>query len=428
MISSIVSRFNKINLKNQIKSTTITTNLFLNNILNCNNNVNSRFASYKSFQTLKTDYKFSEDDEVFEEIKDFKKYEERGNYSAAKSILNRSLSMVESTVGTKHPITLNVLFRMVNLELIIGDLSSAERYANQIITRLKNNTNLTNIDIDSQYLIPTLNYLLICSQYQGDNEKCFKIIDQINQVAKNNNDWELLISNLLNKAIILSLDCDESADKLYKELIELSKEKLNENNKLNESILSNYACYLHSNGSNDKLAEQFYKKSIELAESNKNDIELVNILSNYGEFLFDSDQFDKAEPVLDKAIAKSELVYGRNNPKVGTILYILGKINRDKRNLAFAEGFFNKCITIFEDYKNQTKRKEQERQLLNQNDTNYHYQPGKRERELRINKEVDIDFGNVLWDYAQMLRDKGRLKEAENLEQRARKLNSFEDD
>ncbi|KAM9957934.1 hypothetical protein ACTFIW_012910 [Dictyostelium discoideum] len=426
MISSLVSRFNKINLKNKTN-----TNLFLNNIFNNNNN--NRFVSYKSFQTLKTDYKFSQDDEVFQEIKDFKKYEERGNYSAAKSILNRSLSMVESTVGAKHPITLNVLFRMVNLELIIGDLSSAERYANQVISRLKNNTNLTNTtttnnDIDSQYLIPTLNYLLICSQYQGDTEKCFKIIDEINEIAKKNNDWELLISTLLNKAIILSLDCNESADKLYKELIELSKQKLNENDKLNESILSNYACYLHSNGNNDELAEQLYKKSIELAELNKNDIELVNILSNYGEFLFDSDQFDKAEPILDKAISKSELVYGRNNPKVGTILYILGKLNRDKRNLAFAEGFFNKCITIFEDYKNQTKRKEQERQLLNQNDTNYHYQPGKRERELRINKEVDIDFGNVLWDYAQMLRDKGRLKEAENLEQRARKLNSFEDD
>ncbi|EGC33773.1 hypothetical protein DICPUDRAFT_80480 [Dictyostelium purpureum] len=407
------------NITNNIKLFSSKSSLNSNNF---NNNSYNRNISYKSFQSIKTDYKFSNEDEVFQEIKDYKNYEEKGNYSAAKSILNRSLQMVESTLGRKHDITINVLFRMVNLELIIGDLSSAEKYCNQILNRIQDQLYTSPISI------PTLNYLMICHQYQGDKEKCFKVIDQIIDIAKKNNDYEVVVSTLLNKAIVLSLDCDDEADSVYNECIKLSKENLDESNKLNESILSNYACYLHSKGDNDILAEELYLKSKELAEKNNNDIELVNILANYGEFLYDSDQFDKAVPVLENAIQKSEMVYGRNNSKVGCVLYVLGKLYRDKGSHSWAEGFFNKCITIFEDHKNNIKRRENERELINKNESsNYHYQPGKRERELRNNKEVDIEFGNVLWDYAQMMREKGRLKEAENLEERARKLNSFEE-
>jgi len=379
---------------------------------------------FKNYQSEQTDYKFTQDDEVFQEIKDYKLYEKKGNYSAAKSILNRSLQMVESTLGKKHPITLNVLFRMINLEIKIGELASAIRYSQMVLSRIDNNK-------QSEYILPTLNFLVLCYQYQGDYQMCFQTIDKLISIAKEKNDWEVVVGTILNKAIIQALNCQDEAEATFKEALSQFTQHLDTTtHPLHETILGNYATHLHSIGEHDDLAEQLYKQAIQLAEQHNNNSELVHILTNYCEFLYDSGKsLEQSEATINHAISKAEQLYGRNNSKVGSLLFILGRLHRDKNNQTFAEGFFNKCITIFEDYKDESLRKSTLEKLENESsESHYKYLPGKRELELRNNKEVDIDYGNVLWEYAQMMREQNRLKEAYNLEQRARKLNSIEDD
>eukprot|EP01132_Coremiostelium_polycephalum_P005993 gene5993-7466_t len=377
-------------------------------------------SSDEEIQT--TDYEFTKDDEIFQEVQDANRYQEMGNYNSAKTILQRTLQMVEQNLGQKHPITINILFRLVNLEIIIGELSVAEKYVKTILHRTQDQT------LSSPYTLPTLYHLLLCHQYQGDYQSCIEVLDKVIDISLKRGDYEVAGGSLLNKAIIESLACLDSSEDTFKQTIDFIEKNLPSTNPLYEMTYGNYACYHHSI-EKDESAEKLYLKAIELAEKNNNQKELVHIMTNYSEFLYDSDQFEKAEGYLDKTVKKSEDVLGRNNTKMGSLLFVLGKLYRDKGNLYWAEGFFNKCITIFEDYKNESKRKDRERVELaqQQKDSAVPFTPGKRELELRTNKEVDIDFGNVLWEFAQMLREKGRVPEAYNLEERARKLNSVDE-
>ncbi|KAF2077219.1 hypothetical protein CYY_001473 [Polysphondylium violaceum] len=428
-IYSNCSRGSSSLLLNSNNKYNINQSYYISNLFTLNNQVNSNIQGireffFKNYSSEHTDYKFTQDDEVFQEIKDYKTYEKKGNYSAAKSILNRSLQMVESTVGKKHPITINVLFRMINLEIQIGELASAIRYCQMVLARIDN-------QLESEYILPTLNFLVLCYQYQGDYQMCFQTIDKLISIAREKKDWEVVVGTILNKAIIQALNCQDEAEQSFKEALDQFKQHLDIiNHPLYETILGNYATHMHSLGEHDELAKQLYQQAMQLAEQHNNQSELVHILTNYCEFLYDSGcTLEQAENTINNAINKAEQLYGRNNSKVGSLLFILGRLHRDKNNQTFAEGFFNKCITIFEDYKNETLRKATLEKMENESkDAHYKYLPGKRELELRNNKEVDIDFGNVLWEYAQMMREQNRLKEAYNLEQRARHLNAIEDD
>ncbi|EGG13878.1 hypothetical protein DFA_11639 [Cavenderia fasciculata] len=377
-----------------------------------------RTIFYSSYITNTTNYKPIKNDEIFSEILESKRYEEYGNYEASRSILVRAKDMVEKTLGMKHPITINVLFRLINAEMAIGGLDAAQKHCQTILDRI-------NVNEDIEYSIPSIYNLILCHQYKGDLEQAAKVSDLLVEIATKRNDWELCVGSILNKAIILSLGCrDVESKEIFDQCIALLHDKLDAKNHLNESVYGNFASFLHSIEI-DKEAEAYYMMAEQSAKDNNNDKELVNILTNYTEFLYDSGQFDECETMLKEASAKAEQVYGRESPKVASIIFIMARLYRAKENPTWAEGFFNKCISIFEHYRSQSKH--QSMLTKKENEAVPSFEPGKREIELRTNKEVDIEYGNVLWEYAQMLREKGRQHEAMNIEERARRLNSIDD-
>ncbi|EFA81696.1 hypothetical protein PPL_05690 [Heterostelium album PN500] len=381
----------------------------------------ARNIFFSSYISNVTDYQITKEDEMFSEIEESKTYERRGNFVASRSILGRSLEMTERMIGKKNPITLNILFRLINCEMAIGELSRAQQLANTVLERV----DLADSSND-RYTIPSLNNLILCNKYQGNLQLAESNSDKLITLARDRGNRELEIGTLLNKAIIQGLQCNDECQKLFEEAMILSNKYLEPTHPLNEIIYGNYGSYCHS-VEKDEMAESLYKKAIESAQSNNNQKELSNILTNYSEFLLDSEQLDRAEEMLKLASAKAEEVYGRQSAKLGSVIYIMAKLYRAKGNAQWAEGFFNRCITIFEDHKNLSTMAQKEQAQKERQETPQ-YQAGKREIELRTNKEVDIDYGNVLWDFAQMLREKGRVPEAVNLEQRARKLNALEDD
>ncbi|KYQ89669.1 hypothetical protein DLAC_09635 [Tieghemostelium lacteum] len=404
-----------------------TNNIYYNNSGNSIFSVNfgileqKREFTFKSYSNQSLDYKITSDDEVFQEIQDFKKYQETGNYKASKSIIDRSIKMAEQTLGRSHSITMNILFRLLNLEMTNGDLESSNKVIETILQRIPNDSEST-----SPYIIAALNYQMLILQYLGDTESSLLSLDRLIELAKARGDDTVLLGSNLNKAVIYSLECKEEAKQLYEDSLS-QLEGVSIDSHLKETVIGNYATYLHSLGGNDELSEKLYQQAIDICKQVSNDLELAHIMSNYSEFLYDSDQFDKAITTIDQTITLLEQLYGRNNPKTGSLLYILGKLYRDKAEFVKAEGFFNKCITIFEDYKSATKNIQTEREKISSSSL-IPFEFGKREMELRVNREVYIDFGNVLWEYSQMMRERGRLKEAYNLEERARQLHSIEDD
>eukprot|EP01133_Synstelium_polycarpum_P015877 gene15877-18869_t len=349
------------------------------------------FSSY-----IGREYEPGKDDEIFSEVVEAKKFEAKGNYAASKALLERAKDVIERAVGRTHPMALNVTFRLVNAEMAVGELQNAAQACQTILDRVPGIG-----EEHRRYVLPSLYNLMLCHQYNGDLESASKTAEQLVQAARIHGDHELIIGTLLNKAIVMSLSCNDDCQNVFEECISLSKVHLPPTHKLYEV---------------DELATKYYALAIEHATRSGNDTELVNILTNHAEFLFDSEQFDKAETALTEASKKAEEVYGRQSPKVGSIVFIMAKLYRARGNHYWAEGLFNRCITIFEDYKNVSRLEQREKQKAEQETPQF--TPGKREIELRTGKEVDIDYGNVLWEYAQMLREKGRQQEAINIEER----------
>ncbi|GAM20252.1 hypothetical protein SAMD00019534_034270, partial [Acytostelium subglobosum LB1] len=402
----------------------MSTSMLLMNTQKNNNMVGNdkRSIFFSSYIANNTQYKMDSEDEIFSEVKESIAFEKLGNYSASKAVLNRSRDIVERQLGKKHPITLNVLFRLIDAEMAIGELAPAQKLCQTILERLDH----SNPEMD-RYTFPSLNNLILCFQYQGDLQSAVDTADKLATLAEARSDWTLMIGTLLNKAIIMALQCNDDCKQVFDQCVTLLKDKnIPTTNILYETVNGNYASYSHS-VADDSEAEELFQTALKYAEQNNNQPELSNILTNYAEFLLSSEQFDRAEKMCELASNQAEKTYGRDSPKLGMVIFILARLFNTKGNHAWAEGYFNKCIRLFEDYRNRTMLQQREQSNTVQEQTP-NVQLGKREIEMRTNKEVDIDYGSVLWEYAQMLRSSGRLKEAVNLEERARKLNAIDDD
>ncbi len=112
-------------------------------------------------------------------------------------------------------------------------------------------------------------------------------------------------------------------------------------------LLSNYAIKLDSKGEYER-AEAMYKRAVDISEkAGQGDI-LAQNLNNLGDFYLVRDDYEHAEPLLQRALAIWTDVHGRENDRTTFAIGNLGDLYRRKGDFARAEPLAKEALEILQ--------------------------------------------------------------------------------
>jgi Tfp pilus assembly protein PilF len=351
---------------------------------------------------------------------------DRARFAEAEPLAERSLSILEKSLGGDHPDVAASLNNLANLYKDQGRLAEAEPLYEQSLAIREGS-----LGDDHPQVAGSLNNLANLYRNQGrlaEAEPLYK--RSLAALEKSLGADHPDVATALNNLAILYRNQGRlaEAEPLYKRSLAISEKSLGVDHPHVAESLNNLADLYEDQGRVAE-AEPLYERSLAIREKSlgPDHPNLASALNNLAVVYWHQGRLTEAEPLYERSLAISEKSLGGDHPDVATSLNNLANLYKDQGRLVEAEPLYEHSLAIRE--KSLGDDHPQVAGLLNNLANLYRNQDRLAEAEplykrslAALEKSLGADHPNVataLNNLAILYWHQGRLREAEPLAQRS---------
>lgn len=314
---------------------------------------------------------------------------QQGKFAEGKTLATEALELAEGL----GPNTWRVAESMANLGIACNYLYEHEEAEKHLLEALAILDKLPDAD-----QMEIANICSALSTVYGDLSKYSEQETYLNRAVKiNMENPDKASLPLVNSAAMFYLNHPatgegrKTAIKYGRELLEMAVVKCDERNGKDSEEVSHYLLNLahaYELEGRDELAENISKNALKIAKRHGNKLHIANHCTNLGVFYSKRGRFDEAEPLIFEAMGVYQDMVDGGDPRIATGMNNIAMFYMRQKKFETAEPLFKRAIAALEQ------------------------RWGAKSRHLRA----------LLTNYASLLRDTGRIGEAEKIEEQLRSL------
>ncbi len=271
----------------------------------------------------------------------------RARYAEAEPLYERSLIILEKTLGDEHPTVAAALNNLATLYSDQRRLAEAELLYERSFKILEKALGDEHPDVAN-----ALNNLAILYRDQGrvaEAEPLYERSLKIREKALGKEHPAVAAS--LNNLAILYRDQGRvaEAEPLYERSLKIREKALGKEHPIVASSLNNLAILYRDQGRLTE-AEPLYERSLKIFEKALGDQhpDIATTLHNLASLYADQGRAGEAEPLFERSLAIQEKAFGPEHPSVATSLDNLAKLYVDQGRYREAERIYQRSLVILE--------------------------------------------------------------------------------
>jgi tetratricopeptide (TPR) repeat protein len=353
-------------------------------------------------------------------------YYSLGQFDESERCYQQALTIRENVLGPNHPDVGRSLSKLAGLNSYLRRFENAETLYRQALENLENTLGPVHPEVAN-----CLNNIATFYYYQrkyAEAEDFYKqaLEIRIKSLGENHPD---VAENIENLGILYHvLERYDEAEEHYQQSLALKEKAFGSDHPRLVRCLHNLGLLYQEQGRQDR-PEAFFKRALGIVEKSfgPEHVRVIRSLKHLGSFYLGDKDYNVAESHFLRALALSEKEYGPDHVNIAQILIPLGQIMIEKGQYQDAERNLRRALDICE--KNSDADPVTEANARFHLAYLYHHHLNRQEEaEVLYSKTLSLQEENLeredrnmqetIKEYASLLRELGKNKEARELEER----------